>query len=177
VAFSQTELLGVYSAAPVFPNPTAGPSGPLATRFATVRPTGSAAPPATLAPGATPTAVPSAPPVDPNAPIRFAVDLFDASESDIAPGSPSAIVALGRQPGASAAPGESGAPTPAPTTAPGASAVPGGATTDSRPVARDELWFVLVLIVLVVLTAEWLVYHRDAVTRLWRGLRRTPSAR
>jgi hypothetical protein len=177
VAFSQTELLGVYSAAPVFPIPTAGPSGPLATPFATVRPAGSAAPPATLAPGATPTAVPTAPPVDPNAPIRFAVDLFDASESDIAPGSPSAIVALGRQPGASAAPGGSGAPTPAPTSAPGASAGPAGATTDGRPVARDELWFVIVLIVLVVLTAEWLVYHRDAVTRLWRGLRRTPSAR
>ena len=177
VAFSQTELLGVYSAVPVFPSPTAGPSGLLATPFATVRPAGSAAPPATLAPGATATAVPTAPPADPKAPIRFAVDLFDPSESDIAPGSPSAIVALGRQPAASGAPGGSGAPTATPTTAPGASAGPGGGTTDGRPVARDELWFVIVLIVLVVLTAEWLVYHRDAVTRLWRGLRRTPSAR
>jgi Ca-activated chloride channel family protein len=177
VAFSQTELLGVYSAAPVFPNPTAGPSGAVPTPFATVRPAGSAGPPPTLAPGATPTAAPTAPPVDPNAPIRFAVDLFDPNESDLAPGSPSAIVALGRQPGASGTPGGSGAPTAAPTLAPGASAGPGAATADGRPVARDELWFVIVLVVLVVLTAEWLVYHRDAVTRLWRGLRRTPSAR
>ena len=177
VAFSQTELLGVYAARPVFPNPTAGPSGPAATPFATVRPTGSAGPPATLAPGATPTAVPTAPPVDPNAPIRFAVDLFDPSESDVAPGSPSSIVALGRVPGASSSPGSSAAATPAPTAAPGASAAPGGATADERPVARDELWVIIVLIVLVVLTVEWLVYHRDAVTRLWRGLRRSSSAR
>jgi hypothetical protein len=32
----------------------------------------------------------------------------------------------------------------------------------------------VVLVVLVFLMAEWLVYHRDAVTRLWRGLRRPP---
>ncbi len=32
------------------------------------------------------------------------------------------------------------------------------------------------LIVLAVLLAEWLVYHRDAVTRLWRGLRRAPAS-
>ncbi len=176
VAFSQTDLLGVYAARPVFPNPTAGPSGPAPTPFATVRPTGSAGPPATLAPGATPTAVPTAPPVDPNAPIRFAVDLFDPSESDVAPGSPSSIVGLGRVPGASASPGSSAGATPAPTAAPGASAAP-GAAADERPVARDELWVLIVLIVLVVLTAEWLVYHRDAVTRLWRGLRRSSSAR
>jgi hypothetical protein len=29
-----------------------------------------------------------------------------------------------------------------------------------------------VLVVLAVLLVEWLVYHRDAVTRLWRGVRR-----
>ena len=177
VAFSQTELLGVYSAAPVFPNPTAGPSGAAPTPFATVRPTGSPGPAPTLAPGATPSPVPTAPPADPNAPIRFAVDLFDPSESDVAPGSPSAIVALGRQPGASATPGATTAPTPGATTAPGASAAPGGAAGDDRRVARDELWVLIVLVVLVVLMAEWLVYHRDAVTRLWRGLRRTPGAR
>jgi hypothetical protein len=32
-----------------------------------------------------------------------------------------------------------------------------------------------VLVVLTVLLVEWLVYHRDAVTRLWRGLRRGPA--
>ena len=51
-----------------------------------------------------------------------------------------------------------------------------GGTGDERSVARDELWVLIVLIVLAVLIAEWLVYHRDAVTRLWRGLRQTPGA-
>jgi hypothetical protein len=40
--------------------------------------------------------------------------------------------------------------------------------------ARDELWVLIVVVALVVLLVEWLVYHRDAVTRLWRGLRRRP---
>jgi hypothetical protein len=109
--------------------------------------------------------------------VRFAVDLFDASESDIAPGSPSSIVALGRQPGTSGTPGASPAASPAATVAPGASGTPGGGTADERPVARDELWVLIVLVVLVVMLAEWLVYHKDAVTRLWRGLRRTPTPR
>jgi hypothetical protein len=178
VAFSQTDLLGMYSALPVFPAPTAGPSGVLPTPTVTPTPATSASPgPATsLAPGASPTAVPTAPPV-PNAPVRFAVDLFDPSESDISPGSPSSIVALGPQPGTS--PATSAAPSPAgspgPTLEPGASGLAGGATTDKPPVARDELWVLIVLVVLIVLMAEWLVYHRDAVTRLWRGLRRNPG--
>jgi hypothetical protein len=37
--------------------------------------------------------------------------------------------------------------------------------------ARDELWVPIVLAVIAMLLLEWLVYHRDAVTRLWRGLR------
>ena len=186
VAFSQTDLLGVYTAVAVYPSPTPGPSGatPTPTPFATVSPTGSAGAP-TLAPGASPTPAPTAAPVNPNAPVRFAVDLFDPSESDIAPGSPSAIEALGRQPGTSPSPdaspdGSAGA-TSAPTVEPGASAtpdasgVPGGGAVDERPVARDELWVLIVLVVLTFLIAEWLVYHRDAVTRLWRGFRR-PTA-
>ena len=170
VTFSQTEMLGVYSAQPVFPAPTAGPStGP------TVAPTATPGPPATLAPGAsaTPGATPG--PRDPTAPVRFAVDLFDPSESDISPGSPSSIVALGRQPGASgdpsASPGASVDPSAGPTTQPGASPAPGAGPTDKPPVARDELWVLVVLVVLAFLVAEWLVYHRDAVTRLWRNLR------
>jgi hypothetical protein len=112
--------------------------------------------------------------------VRFAVDLFDPSESDIAPGSPSTIVALGRQPGASpgasSGPGASPASSPAASSEPGTSEVPGaGGTTDKPAVARDELWVLIVLVVLVVLIAEWLVYHRDAVTRLWRGLRPSTS--
>ena len=176
VAFSQTDLLGVYSAIAVFPAPTPGPSGVTPTPAPTARPTaspGSSAPPATLAPGASPTPVPTAPPIDPDAPVRFAVDLFDPAESNIAPGSPSEIIALGRPAGASAAPGASPVATPAATAAPGASAVPGGGSATDRPAARDELWIAIVLIVLAVLLVEWLVYHRDAVTRLWRGVRRT----
>ena len=92
----------------------------------------------------------------------------------------SPIAALGRQPGASgaagsplASPGDS-----APTGTADASAAPGassgtGAGAAAKPsVARDELWVLVVLVVLVFLLVEWLVYHRDAVTRLWRGFRR-----
>jgi hypothetical protein len=43
--------------------------------------------------------------------------------------------------------------------------------------ARDEVWVVVVLIVIAVLLVEWLVYHRDAVTRLWRGLRSRGAAK
>jgi Ca-activated chloride channel family protein len=177
VAFSQTDLLGVYSAAGVFPNAAPGPSGsagPGASVIATPRTT--AGPAETLLPGATPTALPTAPPIDPNAPVRFAVDLFDPNESDIAPGSPSAIVALGRQTSASGGSGASIAPSAAPSPAPGSLTPPGAGAVDKPPVARDELWVALVLIVLAVLLAEWLVYQRDAVTRIWRALRRRPAA-
>jgi hypothetical protein len=174
VAFSQTDLLGVYSASAVFPAPTAGPSGGVPNAAPTASPVGSA-PPATLPPGASPSPVPTAPPVNPNAPVRFAVDLFDPGESDVAPGSPSAISALGRQPGVPPSPEGSPVATPDGTPEPGSTAVPGGGAADERPAARDELWVVIVLVVLVVLLAEWLVYHRDAVTRLWRGVRRAPT--
>jgi VWA domain-containing protein/aerotolerance regulator-like protein len=178
VAFSQTDLLGVYVANPVFPEPTPGPSGGTPTQVPVATPTStpaSSGPPPSLAPGASQPA-PTSPPVDPDAPVRFAVDLFDPGESDIAPGSPVAIVALGRQNDASPAPGASGSPAPtaaptaAPSAAPGTSGAP-GAGAEQRPGARDELWFAIVLVVLLVLIAEWLVYHRDAVTRLWRGVR------
>jgi Ca-activated chloride channel homolog len=178
VAFSQTDLLGVYTATFVFAEPTPGPSGG-STQPGTFAPTpGSSAPRATLAPGASATPQP----VDPDAPVRFAVDLFDPGESNIAPGSPGTIIALGRQDGAAGAsgsPSPTAAPTPAATTAassaPGASGAPGAGGAAQRPGARDELWFVIVLVVLLVLLAEWLVYHRDAVTRLWRGLRPGPA--
>jgi hypothetical protein len=181
VAFSQTDLLGVYTAVGVFPAPTPGPTGGTPTATPGSSPgtsPGAPTPPASLPPGASPTPVPTAPPVDPNAPVRFAVDLFDPAESNIAPGSPATITALGRQDGA-ASPGASPAPTPAgspgPSGEPGASPIIGGAGAEERPAARDELWILIVLIVLVVLMAEWLVYHRDAVTRLWRGVRRQPA--
>lgn len=83
-------------------------------------------------------------------------------------------MALGGGTGASPGASGSGAPTASPAGSPGATPAPSGAAiggTD-RPSARDELWVPIVLLVLVVLMAEWLVYQRDAATRLWRGFRR-----
>jgi hypothetical protein len=71
------------------------------------------------------------------------------NESTIAPGAAATIEALGTAPEAPGAPG-AGTPTP-------------------RPAARDELWIPLVVLVLLVLSVEWMVYHRDAVIRLQRG--------
>ena len=171
VSFSGTDLLGVYTAVPIFPSAspspatTAGPS-------VTPGPSPTASPGSTASPAGSPTPVPTAPPIDPNAPIRFAVDLFDPGESTIAPGSAAAIEALGTLPGAS--------PTPAPTATPGASVEPsafpgaspgaGAGGTEPRPPARDELWVPIVLLVLAVLVVEYLVYQRDAVARLVRGM-------
>jgi len=170
VTFSQTDLLGVYSVVPL-----AAPS-----------PSGSPAPSA-VAPSAGPTASPGASPgrtpipSDPDAPIRFAVDLFDVAESNIAPGSVNAIVALG---GATAQPEPSGSapPTgasPSPAAEPSGSPAPAVAAPADRPPARDELWAPILLLVLLFLCIEWAVYQRDALTRLWRGvggrLRRRPA--
>jgi hypothetical protein len=83
--------------------------------------------------------------VDPDAPIRFAVDLFDVDESTIAPGNGAAIEALGTERPAGA-----------------------GAAAD-RPAARDELWVPILLVVLALLLVEWLVYERDALARIRRG--------
>jgi hypothetical protein len=174
VSFSQTDQLGVYTAVPVFPDATPSP-GP--TSSASAAPTGSGGPstsPSASA-GGSPTPVPTAPPSDPNAPNRFAVDLFDPGESNIAPGSAEAIEALGGGSG-SASPAPSGSAaaataTPAPTGSPAASGGAGAGTTTDRPPARDELWVPIVLLAIAVLLAEWVVYQRDAVTRLWRGFR------
>ncbi|HSO28767.1 MAG TPA: VWA domain-containing protein [Candidatus Sulfomarinibacteraceae bacterium] len=159
VLFSQTDQLGVYSAVARYAEPT-----PIAVASPTAG--GSASP--SPAAGRSPTPVPTAPPADPDAPVRFAVDLFDPAESNIAPGSAAAIEALGGL-GTAASPAPSGSA--APTASPSGSGSGAGAATDDRPPARDELWVPIVLLVLVVLLAEWLVYQRDAVMRLWRGLR------
>lgn len=166
ISFSQTDQLGIYTVVATFPDPTPTPApsgspggGPTATPGSSATPSASS--------GGSPTPVPTAPPVDPGAPFRFAVDLFDAGESDIAPGSPSAIAALGRDPSASPTPGA----TLDPSAGPSPSTVPGGVTPGPKPPARDELWVPIVLLVLVLLMVEWLVYQRDAVTRLWRGVR------
>ena len=103
-------------------------------------------------------AAPSAPPADPNAPVRFAVDLFDVDESTIAPGSVAAIEALGAVAGPSGAPGASASPGSG-----------GAAAVEPRPTTRDELWVPILLLVLIGLCVEWAVYHRDALIRLRRG--------
>jgi len=178
VSFSQTDLLGVYTAVAVYPEPTPTPAStatPSAAPTASGGPSPSASP--TPAAGVSPTPGPTAPPADPNAPKRFAVDLFDPAESNIAPGSASEIEALGG--GVPATPGPSGSGTagasPAPSGSPAASGAAGAGsgqgTAADRPPARDELWVPIVLVALLVLLAEWVVYQRDAVTRLWRGLR------
>jgi Ca-activated chloride channel family protein len=173
VTFTGTNQLGVYSASALgLPDP--GASGGAATSpvgsGGAASPIGSASPSAAAAASASGSQSPgaTAPPVDPAAPIRFAVDLFDIDESNIAPGSGDAIAALGAapaSPGASAVPGASGGP----------------AATADRPPARDEVWGPILLLVLLGLAIEWAVYERDALIR-WRrvvagrlGRRRTAS--
>jgi hypothetical protein len=131
------------------PAASAGPSAsaPAASPRPTPRATGSA--PVACS------AAPSPAPIDPNAPARFAVDLFDIDESTIAPGSVAAIEALGFAPGASASPGTGNAQGAAPT---------------AQATSRVELWVPIVLLVLLGLCIEWAVYHRDALTRMRRGL-------
>ncbi len=157
ITFAATDLPGVYVVTPQLgPGASAGPSGSVSGAAASARPTPAAS--ATSAGSGVPgSAAPSAPPADPNAPVRFAVDLFDVDESTIAPGSVAAIEALG------AVAGPSGAP--------GASATPGSgaAAVEPRPTTRDELWGPILLLVLIGLCVEWAVYHRDALIRLRRG--------
>jgi hypothetical protein len=137
VTFTQTDLLGVYTATAV--RTAGGPSASASpSPSATVAPSGSAAPNA----------------ADPDAPVRFAVDLFDVQESRIGPGAVAVLEGLGR-----AAP------------VPGASASPGaGPAVIERPPARDELWIPIVLLVLVGLSIEWALYHRDVVLRGWQAV-------
>lgn len=130
VTFAGTDLPGIYTVTPhLAPEATGGV--PAAT-------------------GSAPAASGAVAVVDPNAPVRFAVDLFDVDESTIAPGSAATLERLGTVQ-AVPVPGGDGRPV-------------------SRPFARDELWIPLVLLVLVVLSIEWAVYHRDAVIRIRRGV-------
>jgi hypothetical protein len=152
--YSQTDQLGVYTATPILPpSPSAGSSGSIA-----------AGPSSSTSSGASAIAPPLGVGADPDASVRFAVDLFDVDESAITPGPNRVLEDLGR---AAASPGASGAGSA------GNDAIP------ARPAARDELWIPIVLIVLVGLCVESTLYHRDAVLRTWRGiigrLRRSPG--
>ena len=142
VVFARTDLVGVYT--------VTGIAGPDASPAASDAAGDGASPGAgaVASPGASPTFRPA----DPDAPVRFAVDLLDVDESRIAPGDAAALTALGRDPAAS----------------PGTGETPGAAA--DRPNARDELWIPIVVIALIVLTIEWLVYERDTLARLRRSL-------
>lgn len=127
VTFVDTRQLGVYRAELIpAPAPTSVP-GATAT--------------ATASPAATP-AAPS--PAAEDEPTVFAVDLFSADESNIAPGDGARLVALGaaRDP---------------------AQVEPG--------TARDEFWPLLVALALAFLLIEWLVYERDGLRRIIGWLR------
>jgi Ca-activated chloride channel homolog len=122
VSFVSTGQLGVYRAEPI----------------ALPAPAGSARPAATA-----PAVAGAADDV-----FMFAVDLFSADESNIAPGDGTRLAALGSADDPAAA--EAG-------------------------VARDEFWPLLVALVLAFLLVEWLVYERDGARRIAgsvRGLRR-----
>jgi von Willebrand factor type A domain/Aerotolerance regulator N-terminal len=156
VTFAATDLLGVYTVTPI-PDTAASP-GPSAGGSAAP----SGGPSASAAPSARPIASPGASGqpvvVDPLAPVRFAVDLFDVDESTIAPGNPSTIAALGIGPEASPAPGASGQ---------GGS---GAGNPQERPTTRDELWVPIVLAIIAFLCVEWALYHRDGLIKLRRSL-------
>jgi hypothetical protein len=90
---------------------------------------------------------------------HFAVNLYLPRESDILPAE---VLAGG-----------------APLGAEGASA-PLGSPAGAQPerAARREWWRLLALAALALLVAEWAVYHRAAIARLWSGLKRqTPGTR
>lgn len=147
VTFAGTEQPGIYTVTPQLgASASAAPSGstPGATPLATATPGPSQS-------GAAASAS-AAPAGDPSNPVRFAVDLFDVDESTIAPGAAATIERLG--------------------TGPDPSAGPGAGVATLRPSARDELWIPIVLIVLLALSIEWAVYHRDAVTRIRREFAR-----
>jgi Ca-activated chloride channel homolog len=146
VTYVATDLPGIYTVTPI--RAAAASANPSVSGLPSANPTALSS----ARPSASPAGSPgtSAAPIDPNAPVRFAVDLFDVGESTIAPGSVAAIEGLGVAPNASAAPGS-------------------GQTTD-RPTTRDELWLPIVLLVLLGLCIEWALYHRDAVVRMRRSL-------
>ncbi len=154
LTYAATDLPGIYTVTPIrdpeaSPAPSGGGASP--SPRASVAPSTTPVPSGSAAGSPSPAA--SLPPEDPLAPVRFAVDLFDVNESTIAPGSVAAIEALGTTAVASPEPGSGGS---------------GGAPVTERPTSRDELWIPIVLVVLVVLCAEWALYHRDGLIRLRR---------
>jgi hypothetical protein len=152
VTYTQTDQLGVYVATPLAAAGGSGSPGASGGAGGSPRPAASAvgSPSASGRPSGAP-----------DGSIQFAVDLFDVSESAIAPGANRILEDLGKARPAAVGSG-----------APGASGGTGNAADPAvaRPNARDELWIPIVLIVLIGLCVEWALYHRDAVLRAWRAL-------
>jgi len=128
VTFVDTNQLGIYRA----------------ERIASAAPDASPGGAPDASPAANPGAGASAPPETVDQPLLFAVDLFSADESNIAPGDGARLTALG-------------------STAP-----PDSAQTGT---ARDELWPLLIALALLFLVVEWLVYERDGARRVLNGIR------
>lgn len=141
--FVATTQLGIYRVEEIpDPSATPAPSAPPASGPSSgLSPSPSASPFGSASPAAT--SVPPGP-VAPAGPRLFAVDLFASGESNIVPGDSTALSALGT--------------TRAPDQA-------------SLGLARDDWWPPLVLIVLVILMAEWVVYERDGGRRILNGVR------
>jgi hypothetical protein len=79
---------------------------------------------------------------------RTAVSLFDADESDVAPGDPMRIVDMGRFPAEGEAPSQT---------------------------TRAEWWWPLALAVLALLALEWLLFHRPTRRAVLRTFGRRPE--
>ena len=94
------------------------------------------------------TAVSDDPELDGQLIARTAVNLFSADESDIAPGDPQRLIDMGRVPAA-----DDGAAQP----------------------ARAEWWWPLAFAALVLLSLEWLLFHRPTRGRLLRAYRGRPQ--
>jgi hypothetical protein len=132
VTFVSTRQLGVYRAEVVeAPAPQGSP--------------GAATPTPAVTPTPNPSASPGAPIATQDEPLLFAVDLFSAEESNIAPGDGARLASLG------------------------ADATEGGVAAGT---ARDEFWPLLVLLALVFLLIEWLVYERDGARRIANAIKR-----
>ncbi len=149
VTFARTDLLGIYTVTAIAdPDASAAPSG-----ASPDAPSGAPSAAAGAVTSPDPSAGPTFRPPEAGAPTRFAVDLLDVDESNIAPGDAARLTALGATTGGSGT---------------GAGTGSGGAV--ERPNARDELWIPIVLLALVLLTLEWLVYERDTLARVRRAV-------
>ncbi|HEY7599639.1 MAG TPA: hypothetical protein VH741_06910, partial [Candidatus Limnocylindrales bacterium] len=148
VTFVGTTQLGIYRVETI-PDPDASPSP---TASPTGSPGSSPSPSASGSAGPSPSATPfpSIVPGSPDEPLLFAVDLFSAEESNIAPGDGARLSALGT----------TGQPAPA-----------------EAGTARDEFWPLVALLALVFLLIEWLVYERDGARRLGQLVRGAIPAR